>query len=59
MITITKQRTQVSATRIRIPDVVVLTDLFPRDVLIEPPLLVIEVLSPDDSYSEVQEKSLG
>ena len=27
------------------------------DVLTEPPLLVIEILSPDDSYSDTQERA--
>ena len=53
----TGQRMQVSATRIRIPDLVVMTEQYPPDVLVDPPLLAIEVLSPDDSYSEVQAKS--
>ena len=53
----TEQRMQVSATRIRIPDLVVMTEQYPPDVLVDPPLLAIEVLSPDDSYSEVQAKS--
>jgi Uma2 family endonuclease len=26
------------------------------DILIEPPLLVIEILSPDDTYSDLQER---
>lgn len=50
----TEQRVQVSATRIRIPDVL-LVPLCPHpDVLVEPPLLVIEILSPGDSYAETQ-----
>jgi len=27
------------------------------DVLVEPPLLVIEILSPDDTYSDTQERA--
>ncbi len=53
----TEQRMQVSPTRIRIPDLVVMTGQYTPDVLVDPPLLAIEVLSPDDSYSEVQAKS--
>ena len=56
--TATEWRTQVSATRIRIPDVVVVRDEPQPDVLAEPPLLVVEVLSPDDSYSETQKRAL-
>lgn len=53
----TEQRMQVSPTRIRIPDVVVLRSQEPPDVLIEPPLLVIEILSPDDTYSDTEERA--
>lgn len=53
----TEQRMQVSPTRIRIPDVVVLRSQEPPDVLIDPPLLVIEILSPDDSYSDTEERA--
>lgn len=53
----TEQRMQVSTTRIRIPDVVVLTAQVPPDVPIEPPLLVIEILSPEDSYSDTEERA--
>ncbi len=56
--TATEWRTQVSATRIRIPDVVVVRDESQPDVLAEPPLLVVEVLSPDDSYSDTQKRAL-
>ena len=53
----TEQRMQVSATRVRVPDLVVLRrGPQPPDVLIEPPLLVVEILSPDDSYSDTQER---
>jgi Uma2 family endonuclease len=50
-------RTQVSPTRVRLPDVVVLTDdrEYPP-VLIEPPLIVIEILSSTDTHREVLEK---
>jgi len=50
-------RTQVSATRVRLPDVVVLRD--DRDyppTLIEPPLIVIEILSPLDTHSRLHQK---
>ena len=52
----TEQRTQVSPTRIRIPDLVVLRSGPQPDVLVEPPLLIVEILSPDDTYSELQER---
>jgi Uma2 family endonuclease len=53
----TEQRMQVSPSRIRVPDLVVLTPGPQPDVLIAPPLLVIEVLSPDDTYSDTQERA--
>jgi Uma2 family endonuclease len=53
----TEQRVQVAQNRVRVPDLVVLTAGAQPDVLIEPPLLVIEILSPDDSYSDTQERA--
>jgi Uma2 family endonuclease len=53
----TEQRVQVSATRVRIPDLVVLTAGPQPDILADPPLLVIEILSPGDSYSDTQERT--
>jgi Uma2 family endonuclease len=55
---VTEQRVQVSPTRVRIPDVALLTLGSQPDVIFEPPLLVIEILSPDDSYSDTQERTL-
>ena len=54
---VTEQRVQVSPTRVRIPDVTLLTPGAQPDVIVEPPLLVIEILSPDDSYSDTQERA--
>jgi Uma2 family endonuclease len=51
-----EQRVQVSPAKIRIPDLVVLRPGTQRDVLSESPLLVIEILSPDDTYSDLQER---
>jgi Uma2 family endonuclease len=53
----TEWRTRVSETRIRIPDLVLVGRGPQPDVLTDPPLLVIEILSPDDSYSDLQERS--
>jgi Uma2 family endonuclease len=53
----TEQRVRVSNSRIRVPDLVVLTAGVQPDVLTDPPLLVIEILSPDDSYSDTQERA--
>jgi Uma2 family endonuclease len=52
-----EQRTRLSATRVRIPDV----GVFPRSLPIEqvftqPQLITIEVLSPDDRHGRVQAK---
>jgi Uma2 family endonuclease len=53
----TEQRVLVSKNRVRVPDLVVLTAGAQPDVLIDPPLLVIEILSPDDTYSDTQERA--
>jgi Uma2 family endonuclease len=53
----TEQRVRVSESRVRVPDLVVLTAGVQPDVLTDPPLLVIEILSPDDSYSDTQERA--
>jgi Uma2 family endonuclease len=53
----TEQRVRVSANRFRVPDLVVLTAGAQPDVLTDPPLLVIEILSPDDSYSDTQDRA--
>jgi Uma2 family endonuclease len=52
----TEQRVQVSSTRVRVPDLVVLRPGPQPDILTQPPILVIEILSPDDSYSDLQER---
>jgi Uma2 family endonuclease len=54
---VTEQRVQVSSTRVRIPDVALLTLGAQPDVIVDPPLLVIEILSPDDTYSDTQERA--
>jgi len=53
----TEQRVRVSESRVRVPDLVVLAAGPQPDVLIDPPLLVIEILSPEDSYSDTQERA--
>lgn len=50
-------RTQVSDTRVRIPDIVLVRPGMQPDVLADPPLLVVEILSPDDSYSDTQQRA--
>jgi Uma2 family endonuclease len=54
---VTEQRVQVSPTRVRIPDVALLPAGPQPDVIVHPPALVIEILSPDDSYSDTQERA--
>jgi Uma2 family endonuclease len=50
----TEWRVQVTPTRVRIPDVL-LTSLKPHpDVLVEPPVLVVEILSPEDRSMETR-----
>jgi Uma2 family endonuclease len=54
----TELRTQVSASRVRIPDVVlVAAGSRVPDVLTCAALLVIEILSPDDTYSDTEERA--
>jgi Uma2 family endonuclease len=53
----TEQRMRVSAARVRVPDLVVVRPGPQPEVLTAPPLLVIEILSPDDSYSDTEERA--
>ena len=51
---VTELRTRVASTRVRIPDVCLLALDGPRDpVTIVPPLVCIEILSPEDRWSRV------
>jgi len=50
-------RVRVSALRIRVPDLVLVRPIPQPAVLTEPPLLVIEILSPDDTYSDTEERA--
>ena len=52
-----EQRVQVSAVRFRIPDVCVVSAAEPiRPILQSPPLLCVEILSPEDRFNRVQER---
>lgn len=53
----TESRMRVSPRRIRIPDVVLVPTGPQPEVFVDPPVLVVEVLSPDDSYSDTQERA--
>ncbi len=45
------QRVRISANRVRVPDVCVIEEL--EEVISKPPLLCVEVLSPDDRWRRV------
>jgi Uma2 family endonuclease len=52
-----EQRTRMSSTRVRIPDVSVFSrDLPIEQVFTRPQLIAVEVLSPEDRHSKMQEK---
>lgn len=54
---LTEQRVQVSATRVRIPDVALVPVGAHPEVLPDPPVLVIEILSSGDSYAETEHRA--
>jgi len=49
-------RIQVSASRFRVPDVCVYTEEPEEQVFTSPPLLVVEILSPEDRMARMQRK---
>lgn len=52
---IQEQRMQISATRYRVPDTVLFSrDLQPEQIFTPPPLVCIEVLSPEDRLNRLQ-----
>jgi Uma2 family endonuclease len=53
----TEWRTLVSGTRIRIPDLVLVPSGPQADVLADPPILVVEILSPDDTYTDTENRA--
>jgi Uma2 family endonuclease len=53
----TEQRLQVSPTRVRIPDVMLVSRGPQPEVTVDPPVLVVEILSPDDPYTGTQSRS--
>jgi Uma2 family endonuclease len=54
---VTEQRVQVKAKRFRVPDITVLVGERPSGPIIRtPPFLCIEILSPSDRMSEMQER---
>lgn len=52
----TEQRTAVSAQRVRVPDLVVVGSEPQPEVIRKPPILIVEILSPDDTYSDLEER---
>ena len=52
---VVEQRVQVARNRFRVPDICVITGE-PERVLTRPPFLCIEILSPEDRMSRVQER---
>jgi Uma2 family endonuclease len=53
----TGQRVKVSALRVRIPDVMLVRRGPQPEIIVEPPVLVVEILSPDDTYTGTQSRS--
>ncbi len=49
-------RTQVSESKIRLPDIVMIPAGDSPEILVAPPLLVIEIVSPSNTYSEIHER---
>lgn len=58
VVTFPELRVQVAATRFRIPDVCVLRTSDPRESIVrQPPLLCIEILSPEDTLKRTRERA--
>jgi Uma2 family endonuclease len=53
----TEQRVQISSSRVRIPNVVLVPRGPQPEVIVEPPVLVVEIISADDTYTETQSPS--
>lgn len=53
----TAWRVRVSRDRVRVPDLAIVYPGPKPDVLTDPPLLIVETLSPDDTYSDTQERA--
>ena len=52
LVVLPEQRTRVSALRVRIPDVCVISDM--EEITTKPPLLCVEVISPDDRWRRIR-----
>ncbi|MBV8842666.1 MAG: Uma2 family endonuclease [Bryobacterales bacterium] len=51
-----EMRVQVRSTRLRIPDICVVLGTTNEQILTKPPFLCIEILSPEDRWSRVEER---
>lgn len=52
-----EQRLRITATRFRVPDICLVAGTRPKEqIFTQPPLVVIEILSPEDRFSRMQEK---
>lgn len=53
----TEQRLRVSPSRVRIPDLLLVPVKPHPEVFSEPPVLIVEILSPGDSYADTQARA--
>jgi Uma2 family endonuclease len=53
---VTEQRVRVSEQRVRIPDVAIIAPRAHPDVLTDPPIPAVGILSPDGSYADMEER---
>ncbi len=49
-------RTRVTKTRVRLPDLMLSPTGYPNQIQIDPPLIVIEIVSPNETFAELFEK---
>lgn len=56
ILVVPEQRVQISPTRFRVPDVTVVQSRPKAGVVTEPPLLCIEILSPEDTHKRLQSR---
>jgi Uma2 family endonuclease len=56
ILVVPEQRVQVKARRFRVPDILVLTGPPTGPIIKEPPFLCVEILSPSDRMTEMQER---
>ena len=56
VMTSTEQRTRVASSRVRVPDLVIVQAGPQPPVIDTAPVLIVEILSPDDTYSDLEER---